>query len=280
MPQCVFCEETTNLNTQIGIKLDDNRKVTCDICDAHAEDATPKAVKAAYLEKQGKADTLIAQLKAMGYDVARMEQSKSGIVIPVMASQPGPATITEGTSPEGTIPAEDLQGEGVIDAAVFDAKRSRGMVSAAGSASFGGSQVSVSGHSSLDATSIAAGNLPPDQRATLLQAKKGKVKVAVVEGREGQPLMIEEKRVDGMGTTRIKITKVENDGKLQGRFRKMAKDSIDNDRVPNFARAGYQNTQTDCPICHGACVIVQQVNGIKREVSCPKCNGSGVISVY
>ncbi len=280
MAQCVFCETISDLNTQIAIKLDDGKKVTCDVCDIHAEDATAKSVKAAYLEKQSKADALIAQLKALGYDVAKLNETKSGsgLIVPVMAEKLKPQARPD-FAVEGAVPAEDLQGDDVIDTTVLDAKK-KGMVSAAGTANYGGSQVSVAGHSSLDATSIAASNLPTDQRAGLLQAKKGKAKLAVVEGREGQPIVIEEKRVDGMGTTRIKITKNENDGKLQGRFKKMAKDSIDNDRVPNFARAGYQNTQTDCPICRGSCVVAQMVGGVKREVSCPKCNGSGTISVY
>lgn len=279
MAQCVFCEATSNLNTQMGVKLDNGKKVTCDICDEHAEDATPKTVKAAYLEKQGKAEALLAQLKALGYNVTNLEQSKSGLIVPVVAEKPKSIARADFAT-ESTTSAEDLEGDDVVDTQVIDAKKGRGMVSAAGAANFGGNQVSVAGHASLDATSIAAGNLPADQRAVLLQAKKGKAKLAVVEGREGQPLVIEEKRVDGMGTTRIKITKKEDDGKLQGRFKKMAKDSIDNDRVPNFARAGYQNTQTDCPICHGTCVIIQNVRGTNQEVSCPKCNGSGVISVY
>jgi hypothetical protein len=261
----------------MAVKLDDGKKVTCDICDVHAEDATPKTVKAAYLEKDRKAKALLEQLKAMGYDVASLEQSKSGLVVPVMAPKPQPKP---DFAPEGTILAEELQGDDVVDTAILDAKKSRGMVSAAGTANFGGGSVSVAGHASLDATSIAASNLPQDQRAGLLQAKKGKAKLAVVEGRAGQPIVIEEKRVDGMGTTRLKISKKEDDGKLQGRFKKMAKDSIDHDRVPNFARAGYQNTQSECPICHGTCVIVQPVRGVKQEVSCPKCNGAGVISVY
>lgn len=279
MAQCVFCEATTNLNTQIGIKLDDGRKVTCDICDTHADDATPKTVKAAYLEKQGKADALIAQLKAMGYDVAKMEESKSGsgLVIPVMAPKPAPAARS---GPPDVIPEEDLSGDDVVDTTILDSKSGKGMVSAGGAANYAGGSVSVAGHASLDAASIAANNLPQDQRATLHQARKGKAKLTVVEGRAGQPLIIPEKRVDGFGTTRLKITKKEDDGKLQGRFKKMAKDSVENDRVPNFAREGYQNTQTDCPICRGSCVIVQPVRGVRQEVSCPKCNGSGVISTY
>ncbi len=115
-----------------------------------------------------------------------------------------------------------------------------------------------------------------DQRDVLNRARKGKAKLTVMEGRDGQQLVIPEKRVDGMGTTRLKIVKKEDDTKLQSRFKRMAKDTIEHDKVPNFAREGYQNTQLECPFCHGNCTIVH----LKREISCPKCNGAGVISTY
>ncbi len=82
MAQCVFCEATENLNTQISVSLEGGKKVACDICDTHAEEATPKTVRAAYLEKQGKAESLIAQLKAMGINVAMAEQRPSGLIVP------------------------------------------------------------------------------------------------------------------------------------------------------------------------------------------------------
>lgn len=273
MAQCVFCDSSLELNTQISIKLDNGNKVLCDICDTHAEDATSKTVKAAYLEKQNKVESLLAQLKAMGVDVNAMEKSKGGLLIPppqVEKSKP-----VQRTGPPEVIPEEDLKGENVVSTDLLDAKSRKGMASVGGAANFGSNSVSVSGHASFDPT-IAAGNLPADQRTGFLQARKGKAKLTVVEGREGQPLVIAETRVDGMGTTRLKIVKKEDDNKMQGRFKRMANDSIHHDKTPNFAREGYQNTQTDCPICRGNCVIVQN----NRETSCPKCNGAGVISVY
>lgn len=269
MAQCVFCEATDNLNTQISINLDGGKKVVVDICDTHADDATPKSAKAAYLEKQGKAEALIAQLKAMGMDVSSLGQTGK-IITATLTEKPKPKPVVQETE----VWEDDLKGDDVIDTTVLDSK-SRGMVSSGGAAAMGGSSVPVSGHSSFDVTGAANG-LPPDQRTALLQARKGKAKLVVMEGRDGQQLVIPEKRVDGMGTTRLKIVKKEDDVRLQSRFKKMAKDSIDRDRVPDFARSGYSNTQADCPMCHGHCTIVHN----KREVSCPKCNGAGVISVY
>lgn len=266
MTQCVFCEATTNLNTQMTVALEDGTKVTAHICDIHAEDATPKTVRLAYIDKQKKAEALIAQLKALGYAVTGLEQSKSGLVVPTM-EKPKPAARA---APPTEAPAtgDNLEGDDVVSTELLDGKSSKGMVSSSQVGNMGGQQIQVAGHASHDLSSVARG-LPPE-------ARKGKAKLTVTEGREGQTLVIPEKRVDGMGTTRIKITKKENDGTLQARFKKMAKDTVDNDKCPNFARSGYQNTQSVCPICRGDCVIKQA----GKEVSCPKCNGSGVVSVY
>lgn len=266
MTQCVFCEAITTLNTQMTVSLEDGTKATAHICDAHAEDATPKTVRAAYVAKQQKAEALIAQLKAMGYAVNGLEQSKSGLVIPTM-DKPKPATRAAPIILEAAT-ADDLVGDDVVSTDLLDSKSSKGMLSSSQVGNMGGQQVQVAGHASHDLSSVARG-LPPEVR-------KGKAKLVVTEGREGQALVIPEKRVDGMGTTRIKITKKENDNSLQGRFKKMAADSVHHDKCPNFARAGYQNTQSTCPICRGDCIIKQA----GKEVSCPKCNGSGVVSVY
>ncbi len=92
----------------------------------------------------------------------------------------------------------------------------------------------------------------------------------------GMPLVIAEKRVDGMGTTRLRITKKEDDNKLQSRFKRMAKDTTERDRTPNFAREGYQNTQSTCMMCNGDMEIVH----LGKRIQCPKCNGAGTISTY
>jgi hypothetical protein len=274
MAQCVFCEATTGLNTQMVITLDAGKKVSVDICDVHAEDATAKTIKAAYIEKQGKTDALIEQLKLLGYNVTSMEQ-KGQLVIPTIKR---PEPVVQQVPVSDFDPLEDLKGEDVVDTAVLDSKSSKGMASKGGSYSYmgGAASASVGGHASLDVTGIAANKLPPDQRALLLQARKGKAKMTVVEGRDGQPLLLPEKRVDGMGTTRLKIVKKEDDVRLQSRFKKMSLDTMHNNRVPDFARSGYQNTQANCPLCQGDCIVVNQ----GKEISCPKCGGVGFISVY
>jgi ssDNA-binding Zn-finger/Zn-ribbon topoisomerase 1 len=259
MAQCVFCDTTTNLNTSLTITLDDGKKVAVQICDTHAEDATVKIARAAYLEKQNKAEGLIAQLKAMGYSI----KEQGSLIVPTLPAVPTPAPPTD--QQVEPVTGDGLDGE-VIATEILDSRR--GMQSIGGSTNHG----HVAVHASHDFNGLKD-KLP-------IEARKGRAKMTVFEAREGMPIVIPEIRKDGTGTTRIKITKKEDDIRLQGRFKKMAKDTIERDRTPDFARQGYRNTQSDCPICRGACVIKQSVGGKMQDVDCPKCNGSGVISTY
>ncbi len=262
MSQCVFCDAITNLNTQLTVALDDGIKVTVMICDLHAEDATIKTARTAYLAKQQKATELIAQLKNLGYDVAKLDQ-RAGLIVPTLATParaPAPAPTPEANGP--------LSGDDVVSTELLDAKSRKGMVSVGGNTDFG----HVAGLPSHDVSEVA--------KKLGAEARKGQAKLTVVEGREGIPLVVPEKRIDGMGTTRIKVTKKENDAKLQSRFKKMARDTMDEARphFPDFARGGYQNSQVDCPICAKTATPGTVMNG-GREITCPKCNGACVIPV-
>lgn len=261
MSQCVFCDATTNLNTQLNVTLDDGTKVSVLICDTHAEDATVKTARAAYVVKQDKIKAVIEQAKALGLNITGMEQ-QGRILVPTMA--PKPAPVVEQHTPAAPV-AATLEGDQVIATEILDSRR--GMQSIGGATDFG----HVAGHASHDFTGLQS-KLPEE-------ARKGKAKMTVVEAREGMPIAIPETRVDGTGTTRIRVVKKEDDGKLQQRFKRMAKDSIEKDKTPDFARAGYQNTQAECPICRGLCTIKQNVGGTVKDVTCPKCGGMGSISL-
>jgi len=264
MKQCVFCETTSNLNNEMIITVDD-AKVSVDICDEHAEDATIKTVREAYIVKQKKVEEFLAQAKAMGFELA----PASGNSLVTMAPQeqkaetpkPTPTLITEvPKTPSGEV--MDIADPDVVSTSVIDGNS--GMQSVGGSTSMG----AVSSHSSH----VVSGNedvLSPE----LLQ---GKAKMAMVEAREGMPIAIPEKRVDGTGTTRIRVSNKENDRTLQDRFKKMADDSIHQNKVPNFARNGYSNTTVNCPMCRG----VGRLKNAGETIDCPKCDGQGLISTY
>jgi len=67
--RCVFCDSSTDLNTSLIVTLDNGHKITVLICDTHAEEATVKSARDAYLDKRKKIDDIIAQAKVLGVDL-------------------------------------------------------------------------------------------------------------------------------------------------------------------------------------------------------------------
>ena len=65
---CVYCGGSDNLNTTFTITIDEE-KIKVFICDEHAEDASVKTAKEAYLKKQKDIDSFLAQAKALGLNV-------------------------------------------------------------------------------------------------------------------------------------------------------------------------------------------------------------------
>lgn len=266
MSNCVYCNTSSNLNTELTITLEDGNKVTVAICDEHAEEASIKTAKAAYLEKQTEIQKVIEQARALGLNIS---ETAGGLAIAQAAPAPEPPpqlpAEVEQAQPEPTQQVrrtprkngDNLEEDpDVVSTDRLDSHR--GMHSVGGGTDFG----SVESLSSHDMDGFKE-KLPD-------QARKGVAKMGIAEGREGQPIIIPRVRKDGTGTTRVNIVKTD-DRVLQESFKKMAKDSME-DRVPDFARSGYSNSTRDCPICRGEC----EVNG----ETCPKCKGQGIISVY
>lgn len=257
MPTCVFCDKSGDLNTEMTITLEGGSKVSVHLCDTHADDATPKTVREAYLARQTKIAEVLAQARALGLNVAEFKND-GGILVPT--AQPRPPAMIPPPLPRTEF---DLQGDDIVPTSVLDS--SRGMLSVGGATDFG----HVSSHSSHSLSEL---------KKALGSDLNGKAKLAVVEAREGMPIVIAETRVDGTGTTRMRISKKEDDSRLQVRFKKMADQSMRHNITPDFARAGYKNAQAECPVCRGACVVKQMVAGVVREITCPKCAGLGSIS--
>ena len=254
-PTCIFCGKNTDLNTQLTISLGDGNKVSVDICDEHAEDATVKTARAKYVEKQAQITAFMEQAKALGLEI-KAPSSGSGLVT-VQKTQEIIPTARQIVEPTLTVDSKEEE-DGWVPTAKVDAADRKGMRSVGGSTEMGG----VSGHSSY---TIGG------QKDSLDEAmRRGKVRMVVQEGRAGAPIVVPQKRVDGTGTTRIRIVKNESDDSLQRRFKGMAQDSKQ-DRQPDF-RNGYDESTRTCPICRGDCVVNDQ--------DCPKCDGLGIISVY
>jgi len=231
------------------IKLEDGSKITVHICDEHAEDATIKTARSAYLDRQQQIDAVLAQAKELGLE---LKLSEGGVVTLEPEGKEIKAKVAKVKNKEN-LKVPGMEGDDVVSTNQIDS--SNGMVSVGGNA--GG--YAVDSHSSHDVGSLSD-KLPAE-------ATTGKAKMTMAEGRGGQPIAIPQKRVDGTGTTRINIINTGGDRALQDRFKNMS-----SDEAGGF-KDGYQG-MSDCPICRGDCVVMNK----NEEATCPKCQGSGFIS--
>jgi hypothetical protein len=265
--KCFLCTSDAFDNSQLTIQMEDGKKVDIYLCEVHSESSI-KQLKEAYAQKKVDLDNLIKQAKELGYSIdldSLLNPSSRSIltateihVAPEVLQIPiKPATQPAKVQIRQEIITED--DENMIPTEIIDKKVMR---SVGGNTEMG----NVSAHQSYDFNSL--GDKLPEN------ARIGKVKMAMVEGRGGQPIAIPQKRVDGLGETHIMINKAENDDKLQARFKKMAQESK-SDKFANFSQNGYADTTRPCPICRGSGLVR---NG-KNESSCPKCAGGGMISI-
>ena len=264
---CFICSNPTTDNTHIILPLDNGQKVDVYLCDDHA-DTSLRKLKELYSKKVNELEELIKKAKELGYnlniDNATTPKDTQPKIIAATIEPKQPAQDPKPISKEPTVIKssntsnypEDTE---MISTEIIDKKSMR---SVGGSTDMG----SVASYQSYDFGNLAD-KLPENARA-------GKVKMTMVEGRGGQPIAIPQKRMDGLGETHINIIKSENDEKLQARFKKMATDSV-HDRHANFAQSGYAETTRSCPICGGGGTIRQN----KNDISCPKCGGGGMISI-
>jgi hypothetical protein len=255
MSTCVYCGVSENLNTTLQITLDGGEKVTVSICDEHAEEATIKSARIAFTNKQKQIDDFLAQAKALGLNISINSGNNLSVAQAPAQQVPVQQIVQQTPQVQPSALRPILEGDDVVSTDLIDNKMMR----------------SVGGGGVESFSSFQAGSSKDKLDPSLL---RGRAKITMMEGREGIPIAIPEQRVDGTGTTRIKISKRENDQNLQNRFKRMAEDSI-RDRSPDF-KSGYRDSMKSCPLCHES----GSIRNMNQDIVCPKCQGSGVISVY
>lgn len=269
MSACVFCSTFDNLNTQMTITVD-GLKITVDICDAHAEDASLKTVKDAYFNRQNEIDKVKEAARKLGIIIPD-SATQGSLIIPTSIKEPQKEEIKPQTKiiTENVIDINpsDILEDGFISSSIVD--NAKGMVSVGGSTSHG----NIPSHSSINVKGFS------EDTKQLADKTSGKVKMAVFSGRGGAQLSLPEVTVNGLGTTRLRIANVDNDARLQGRFKRMVQESAQ-DRQPDFIYQGYSEAQVTCTLCRGEQNIKTKVGGKIQSTMCPKCNGSGTISKY
>lgn len=253
---CIVCGSDKDLDTELSLIID-SEKVLVKVCAIHAEDITPKAAKEAYLGRKAEIDAVIAQAQRLGLTV-QLPSSTKKLVVAEGAPKPPPVPM----APIAASPIE-LQGtraDGVLPTSIVDAVQQRvhGVAGVAGN-------VSVESHQPYSSSDMAS-RLPDG-------ATDGKVKLEIAEGRQGQPIAIPAVRQDGLGTTRLRITKGIGDVELQRRFKDLASKSINasDDQFHSFGAGGYDIRS--CPMCKGTGNIAKTTTEV---MVCPKCKGSGL----
>jgi len=265
MDTCIICSSDKNLNTQMYITIN-NKKIIVVLCDEHAEDTTVKVAKEKYLERRKQIESIMEQAKALGLNVSDSSLKPPTPTVdaptvdaPTVDAHGDDSSVVNdshinknrGKAIVQDMNNEEVSEEGWISTNRYNNAEKSGYTSVGGSGAQSYSSYKVSGQEDI-------------LKEELLE---GKVKMDVVEGRGGQPLPIPAKRIDGTGTTTIRIVNSENDQTLQRRFKDMA----GQENTPDF-RHGYNDATRTCPICRGDCYV----NG----KDCPKCKGSGLISIY
>lgn len=260
MLQCVFCEKTETVNTEMSVALEDGTKVSVSICDEHAEDATPKKAREAYVAKQAKINEFLAQAKALGLDVTI---NKGGISTAEAKPKKAPAQ----RQVRQEIPEEPLEealdetpeiitnDEGIVDATNFDRKVATAR-SVAGNLSDLGR---VDGFASHNPSSLSD---KIDQKLL-----KGQVKVERVIARDGRPTEIQSRRQDGLGTLIVSVRNTMTDVELQRRTKAMA------EGTKTGHHAGFKDGYAlrRCNLCNGNCTVRSK----GQTINCPKCGGAG-----
>jgi hypothetical protein len=217
---CVYCRTTSDLNTELTITLENGERCKVYVCDVHAEDATIKSAREAYLKNQRDINELLQRLKELEFSPeptatpAKLQIIKK-VHEPTIESEPLEEAIdveAYQTSPDQTF----------VDAMEFEAKTKAGTVAAPS----GGVNESIHGSlagADADALAKVRGQIPES-------AIRGFVKPEVVAIRGGnQQVVIPAEKVDGFGTLSIRITPGISDADIQKKFKQAAARSIEDD---------------------------------------------------
>lgn len=242
MNTCVFCNKPDNLNTTFNIKLDADKSVEVHICDTHADDATPKTAREAYLSRQAALDDILAKAKALGFEITIGKEGLSHAV------DTKPAKKVE-------VVAQEIEPANAIDTnkmnAILSSKRVVANAAGTGLGSYAGHSLGGEGSECL------AGTVQPE----------------VVQGACGSPLIIPAVKQDATGTTRVAVVR-NNPSEFDRRFKNMAQ-LANADQTPSFVM-GYDRATRNCPMCKGTGESrIKGGSGV-----CTGCNGSGFVSTY
>jgi len=259
---CIVCGTGENLDTELVIVVD-GEKVTIKVCTDHADNLTPKKAKTLYKKWKATQGDAIEALKAQAAKLGMtLVPQGSGLIIATANKPAHEQTRQPITESQVTSELHGGREDGVLSTSEVDnvmQHRVSGLGGAVGNAN-------VERHSAYNPNDLAS-KLPEG-------ARDGLVKMELAEGRHGTPLAVPAVRQDGLGTTRIKITKSMTDAELQRRFKQKASVSVADETgaSAHYFKDGYDVHH--CPMCKGDGQIPKTAT---ESMICPKCGGSGML---
>lgn len=260
MKSCVFSGSTENLNTTMTITLDDGSRVEVWISDEYADEATPKAVKQAYLDsikdKENKTKELIEHAKSLGFDLTpevlqALSVQKSGEKITSNQPNQPKAVETNDAPTKPKIKADKIEpapGRRVVSGAEADKPLNV-------SVDTSGASVGIGHEYEIRSVDKPSEDLREGEEA----------EVEIIEGRSGIPIAIPTRRSGKMGTTDIRIVKGYDNNKLQADFKNLAESDV------SF-KDNYRVRFVSCGLCN-------RTGKVRGNRTCPKCGGAGEMQI-
>jgi hypothetical protein len=253
---CLFCGSDKGLNTTMTVKIGDTDfKVA--VCEAHEDEASPKAVREKAGEKAREIQELKEKAEKLGLKIG--EETRPEPLAPVapppsapkaddrrrfhhgMKQQNAPAETPEEAEAEAPAPTvAEIAEESVAEVPVDPG-------------------MGIQSHSSYNPTNIDGG----EKLETIQKTKQ------VIQTSDGRPVHIPKTLHDSAGgRTDIRVVNTGGDAALQRRFKQLGQASkAEAAPSPDF-RHGY--TVRDCRACNGT-----GVSRVDQKKQCPKCGGDG-----
>lgn len=269
--KCICCESTNNLKTSMVVTIDD-KQYDVVLCDEHAEDTTLKTVKELVKKKINDYENLLKQMKEFGIDIA--EPSKGNNIV-VASDGFGKDDSRLEVEESKLIPILDVSNKNLIKQRSIPQTK----WSVSGVASGDSGAVKIESRETIDA-----------QKTILEVINKGKISGRIgkdsniklptiidvesqgVQSSNGQQMVISKVVKDNQGgVTKIAVIDTGGDKKLQDRFKNACQNSI---HKSPFDYKGRGYALRGCNACDGT-----GFSKLNSEI-CPKCKGTGSVSVY
>lgn len=251
----------------------DADRVTVSICDEHADSASPKTAKEAYLKIKDEFEKLKSIAAAFGCDLVQHQTAPNKLAIATQQPLVKPAIANEVPAAQRDLPPGQVPGplSGRLATPTPPPADGQYLDSQAAADILRRHQGNIRVSAEAKAMAYLQQEAPIDQ-STLAEsagdALRGKTKLAKFRGRIGTELVLPTKIINGLGITNIAVVNHMSSSDYERRFKDMAKDSIA-DNLDRY-KDGYHTVT--CPACDGKCMVSDR--GV--DMVCPRCSGSGV----